>query len=77
MAAFSEGFVMLSVEAQKYFGLNATAEAIWRRLERPITLQALSRSLAEEFDVGPDQAASAVRAFVSRLVEEGVVSVQS
>lgn len=77
MAAFSDGFVMLSVEAEKYFSLNATAEAIWRRMERPITLQALSESLAEEFDIAPAEAASAAQAFVSRLVEEGIVSVQS
>jgi hypothetical protein len=77
LAAFSDGFVMLSVEAQKYFSLNDTAEAIWRRMAQPITLQALSQSLAEEFDVAPDLAASAVAAFVSRLVEEGVASMQA
>ena len=77
LAEFSDGFVMLSVEAAKYFSLNATAEAIWRRMETPITLQALSESLAEEFDVAPAQAASAVQAFVSRLVEERIVSVQA
>jgi hypothetical protein len=77
LAAFSDGFVMLSVEAQKYFSLNATAEAIWRRMAEPITLQALSEALAEEFDVAPPAAASAVQAFVSRLVEEGVAAVQA
>ena len=76
MAAFSDGYVMLSVEAEKYFSLNDTAEAIWRRMERPITLTALSASLAEEFDVAPDEAARAVTAFVSRLVEERIVTVQ-
>jgi len=77
LAAFSDGFVMLSVEAQKYFSLNDTAEAIWRRMEQPITLEALSQSLAEEFDVPPDLAASAVKTFVSRLVEEGVARMQA
>jgi hypothetical protein len=45
-------------------------------MEQPITLKALSASLAEEFDVAPEEAASAVQAFVSRLVEERIVSVQ-
>jgi hypothetical protein len=76
MAEFADGFVMLSVEAAKYFSLNATAEAIWRRMEQPITLRALTQSLAEEFDVAPEQAAGAVETFVSRLVEERIVSVQ-
>jgi len=30
------GLVMLSVAAGKYFSLNATAVAIWHRLESPI-----------------------------------------
>lgn len=77
LAEFSDGYVMLSVEAETYFSLNDTAEAIWRRLERPITLRALAQSLAEEFDVAPDDAASAVRAFVSRLVEARIASVQT
>ena len=77
LAAFSDGFVMLSVEAEKYFSLNDTAQAIWRRMERPITVQALSDSLAEEFDVAPEAAASAVQAFVSRLVEERIATVQA
>jgi hypothetical protein len=77
LAEFSDGYVMLSVEAAKYFSLNDTAEAIWRRMERPITLRALSQSLAEEFDVAPDEAARAVTAFVSRLVEERIVSVHT
>jgi hypothetical protein len=77
LAAFSDGFVMLSVEAEKYFSLNDTAEAIWRRMERPITVQALGEALAEEFDVAPEAAASAVQAFVSRLVEERIATVQA
>jgi hypothetical protein len=77
IAEFDGGFVMLSVEAEKYFSLNATAEAIWRRIAQPITLKALCESLAEEFDVAPEAAAAAVTAFVSRLVDERIVSVQA
>jgi hypothetical protein len=77
LATFADGFVMLSVEAGKYFNLNATAEAIWRRMEQPITLRALSQSLTEEFDVAPAEAASAVQAFVSRLLEQRIASVQA
>ena len=77
LAEFSDGYVMLSIEAEKYFSLNDTAEAIWRRMEQPITLQALSDALAEDFDVAPAEAASAVRAFVSQLLEQRIASVQS
>ena len=76
LAEFDHGFVMLSIAASKYFSLNDTAEAIWRRMEEPISLRALSEALAEEFDVPPGQAHDAVTAFVSRLVEEEIASVQ-
>jgi hypothetical protein len=77
LAEFDDGFVMLSVEAAKYFALNATAEAIWRRMAQPISLRALADSLRDEFDIAPGEATAAVRAFVSRLVEEKIASVQA
>ena len=77
LAEFGDGFVMLSIETSKYFSLNDAAAAIWRRMERPITLAALSRSLTDEFDVAPERAANAVSAFVSRLVEERIALEQA
>jgi hypothetical protein len=46
-------------------------------MEQPTTLKALSQSLAEDFDVAPAEAASAVQAFVSQLVEQRIASVQA
>jgi len=68
---------MLSVETAKYFSLNDTAEAIWRRMERPITLKALEpvhcRGVRRRAGRGGERG----HAFVSRLVEERIVSVQT
>ena len=70
------GVVMLSIEAGKYFGLNETAQAIWARMEAPITVGALARSIQDEFDVDAGRAETAVLAFVSRLIEEKIATLQ-
>ena len=77
VAEFPNGCVVLSMEESKYFGLNVVGEAIWRRMERPISVGALGESLAEEFDIAPERATDAVRTFVSRLVRHRIASVQS
>ena len=74
VAEFDEGLVVLSVRASRYFGFNSTASAILRRMEQPISLGALSESLAEEFDIAPGDALDAVKTLVYRLVRLGVAS---
>jgi Coenzyme PQQ synthesis protein D (PqqD) len=76
-ATVSDGVVMLSAEAGKYFSLNATAAAIWRRLESPISARELCNALAEEFDATADRAAPAVLAFLTKLIDEKVAFVPS
>ena len=71
------GAVMLSIEAGKYFGLNETAQAIWARMETPITLGALAAAIEQEFDVDADRAQTAVLAFVSQLIEEKIATLQA
>ncbi len=70
------GAVALSLREEKYFVLNGTAAAIWRRLERPITLRRLAAELAAEFAVAPETAGAAVLTFVAELAEQRIVEVQ-
>jgi hypothetical protein len=71
------GVVMLSIETGKYFGLNETAQAIWARMEAPVTVAALVQSIQAEFDIDSRRAEAAVLAFVSRLIEEKIASSQA
>ena len=71
------GVVMLSIAAGKYFGLNETGQAIWARMERPITIGALAEAVQQEFDVGAHESQTAVLAFVSRLIEENIAILQA
>ena len=67
-----DGLLMLSVEAEKYFSLNETAEAIWRAMEAPVTVRALSDTLMSAYDVDRKRAASAVITLVSRMLDEQI-----
>jgi hypothetical protein len=74
-AEVADGLVMLSLQEAKYFSLNATGAAIWRRLETPIQLSQLCDEIAGEFNVGPERCVSAVTTFVAKLIDFRVVAV--
>ena len=71
--------VLVSLREKKYFALNATAAAIWKKLERPIQLCQIRDEIAKEFEFGSTQqsASDAVLEFVTRLSEENMVKLQS
>jgi hypothetical protein len=75
-AETGDGFVMISLEQGKYFGLNETALAIWRVIETPTTVGAICGTIESEFDVAHDVAAASVTEFVSKLIEEGIATVE-
>lgn len=70
-----DGMVMLSVEEGKYFSLNETAAAIWRRLELPISVRELRDGIVGEFDVSIDQATPALLAFLAKLIEQKIAAI--
>src|SRR6266436_8974145 len=65
-AEVGDGLVMLSVQEGKYFSLNPTAAAIWRRLESPMRVGELCDHIVEEFDTTREHAIQAVPGFVAK-----------
>ena len=74
-AEVGDGLVMLSVQEGKYFALNATAAAIWRRLEAPMRVGDLCDRIVEEFDTSREHAIQAVPEFVAKLIEQKIVAI--
>jgi len=74
-AEVGDGLVMLSVQEGKYFSLNPTAAAIWRRLESPMRVGELCDHIVDEFDTSPEHAVQAVSAFVAKLIEQKIAAV--
>ena len=75
-AEVGDGLVMLSVQEGKYFSLNPTAAAIWRRLESPMRVGELCDQIIEEFDTSTEHAIRAVSEFIAKLIEQKIATVR-
>ena len=53
--------------------LNATAAALWKRLEEPATMEELVQCLLAEFEVDEQTAAQAAAGFVDMLKERDLL----
>jgi len=69
----TDAAVMMSVEAGRYYGLNAAARCIWELLDRPRTIAELSALLGEEFEVEAPACEADVLKFVDDLIANGLV----
>jgi hypothetical protein len=66
--------VMMSVQAGKYYSLDAVGTRIWALLEQPRTVAEICSILVEEFEVTPDQCQADVLAFLERLAADELVT---
>ena len=69
----TEEAVMMSVVADRYYGLNAVAARIWELLERPMTIAQLCAQICEEFEVDAHTCEADVLKFAGDLVDNGIV----
>lgn len=69
----SEEAVMLSVDAGKYYGLNAVAARIWELLETPQTVAQICAQICEEFEVEAPACEADIIKFVNNLLDNGIV----
>ena len=69
----SEELVMMSIEAGRYYGVNAVGARIWELLETPQTIQQLCTQICAEFDVDAQTCQTAILDFARDLIENGVV----
>ncbi len=72
-AAGTDAAVMMSIEAGRYYGLNAAAARIWELLESPKTIAELSAVLCEEFEIEAPTCEADVLKFVNDLIANGIV----
>ena len=65
--------VMMSINAGRYYGLNAVASRIWELLETPQNVPELCRQILEEFEVDAPTCETEVRRFIGELLDNGIV----
>jgi len=64
--------VLLDMQSENYFGLDAVASDIWRLLQEGKTLQETEEALLKIYDVDPQQLHADLQAFVEKLLENGL-----
>ncbi len=67
--------VMLNLETEKYFGLDATGTRMWQLVTTAPTVDAAYAQLLEEFEVEPDLLRTHLSELLSRLLENGLLSI--
>ena len=69
--------VLLDLKSECYFGLDEVGTRIWRLLEVNGDLGVLHSTLLAEYDVEPSRLESDISDLVSRLLDAGLISVES
>jgi len=68
--------VLLHLETQACFTLNASGRSIWQMLDNPTTLLDVAAGLETQFQVTTTLAQQSVLTLVSELVAAGLVSIE-
>jgi len=67
--------VLVSVQDGKYYGLDPVGSEIWRQLEQPRTVTALTAALQQHFDGDAATIERETVAFIDQLAAQALVTV--
>ncbi len=68
-----DDIVVLDLQSEQYFGLNAVGALVWNELTDGKTLGPIHAAIVERYDVAHDQAWSDLEALVTTLLERGLI----
>ncbi len=66
--------VLLDMNSENYFGLDAIGTAIWQAIQEKETLQEVYDTILEQYDVEPTILEKDLFVFVTKLEESGLIS---
>lgn len=67
--------VLLNLETERYFGLDATGTRMWQLLTASPSIDAAFQNLLAEYDAEPEQLRGHLAELMGRLVENGLMEV--
>jgi hypothetical protein len=70
-----EEVVVLDLGSSSYLGLDDVAARVWELMKQPRSVEEIELTLVKEYDVDPEQCSRDVRAFLTGLIERGLVVV--
>ncbi|MEM8994224.1 MAG: PqqD family protein [Acidobacteriota bacterium] len=68
--------VLLDLDSQRYFGLDAVGTRLWALLQEDPSLPRAREILLAEFDAGPEVLDGDLEVFLSELVERELVKLE-
>jgi len=69
--------VLLELDSGRYFGLNEMGTRIWHLLQSEALLEAVYRSLLDEYEVQPDLLRDDLVRFIGLLAGKGLLEVDA
>ena len=67
--------VLLNLETEKYFGLDATGTRMWELVTHSPSVEAAYAKLSEEFEVEPEELRQHLAELLGQLIENGLLRV--
>ncbi|PDT90710.1 PqqD family protein [Bradyrhizobium sp. Y36] len=68
-------FILMSIEGGTYCGLDEIASDIWRRLARPLTVEALCQAMAANYRGDREQITADVLELLASLRDQRLIDV--
>lgn len=68
--------VMMDILSGKYFKLSEVGGSIWKKIEKPIEVSELIKSLLEEYDVSEEDCKAQTLEFLVELKDKGIILVE-
>jgi Coenzyme PQQ synthesis protein D (PqqD) len=69
--------VLLNLETEKYFGLDATGTRMWELLTSSPSIEAAFARLREEFEAEPELLRTHLTELLNRLLEYGLLNIEA
>ena len=68
--------MLLDLQSEFYFGLDKTGTRIWELLQSGVSIQDLTGTMLDEFEVDRQMLEADVNALLGKLMDAGLVSVE-
>ena len=68
--------VLLNVETERYFGLDAVGTRMWQVVTSKPTVDAALTQLVEEYDAAPETLRADLAGLLQHLVENGLIAMR-
>ena len=68
--------VILDLESESYFGLNAIGTRIWQLLKEEKDISTITDTMMNEYDVEPDQLKTDINNLLNELLKSGLVNLE-